>query len=189
MQMMSGLHRLVEKIGATRDFAVEKQAMRDEWTVETEGAALPALDALTGSLATLSGELDATDEIAGALKRLSAAVEALGDATERGSYIGPYNEAFRSLEGRLADDGPLFAAVNAVNARVEPARTEAEAEIDRRYFQAAQEEAARREAEERRRAEERKAGALAEADAALAVLTQALPEVGAAPATATGLAA
>ena len=40
----------------------------------------------------------------------------------------------------MADDGPLFAAVNAVNARVKPARTKAEAEIDRRYFQAAQEE-------------------------------------------------
>ena len=97
MQMISGLHRLVEKIGATRDFAAEKQAMRDEWTAETEGAALPALDALTGSLATLSRELDAVAAIAGALEHLAAAIEELGDAAEREGYVG----ALQQGDGRL----------------------------------------------------------------------------------------
>ena len=55
-------------------------------------------------------------------------------------------------------------------------------EIARRHYEAAEKEAARREAEERRKAEERRTNALAEADAALAVLTQTLPEVEAAPA-------
>ena len=182
MQMISGLHRLVEKVGATRDFAAEKQAMRDEWTAETEGAALPALDALTGSLATLSRELDAVVAIAGALQRLSTAIEELGDAAEREGYVGLYNKAMDALGRRLDDAGPLFVAVNTTLGRVEPAEAEVRVEIARRHYEAAETEAARREAEERRKAEERRTNALAEADAALAVLTQTLPEVEAAPA-------
>ena len=176
MQMISGLHRLVEKIGATRGFADEKQALRDELAAETEGTALPALDALTGSLATLWRELDAVAAIAGALEHLAAAIEELGDAAEREGYVGPYNKAMGALGRRLDDDGPLFAAVNATLGRVEPAEAEVKVETARRYYEAAEKEAARQEAEERR------SNALAEADAALAVLTQTLPEVEAAPA-------
>ena len=73
--------------------------------------------------------------------------------------------------------------------RVEPAGAEAEAEIERRYREAAEQEAARKEAEERREAEERKRNALADADAALAVLAGSIPEVEAALAAADGLAA
>ncbi len=180
MQMNVGLHRLAERLESTRGFSDEKQALRDEWAAETEGAVLPALDALTGSLATLARELDAAEAAAGALERLAAAVDALGDAPESAGYVAPYNAALQALERRLADDGPVVDAVNAVIGRVEPAGAEAEAEIERRYREAAEQAAARKEAEERREAEERKRNALAEADAALAVLAGSIPEVEAA---------
>ena len=115
-------------------------------------------------------------------------MDTLGDTPERAGYIAPHNAALSALERRLADDGPLFAAVDAVNVRLKPARDEAEAEISRRYHAAAEREAARQEAAERRKAAERRTGAIAEADAALAVLAKAMPEVGVAPAAA-GLAA
>ena len=44
MQMRWGLHRFVEEIGSMRNFAAERQAMRDEWAEDTEGAVLPALE-------------------------------------------------------------------------------------------------------------------------------------------------
>lgn len=143
MQMNVGLHRLAERLESTRGFANEKQALRDEWAAETEGAVLPALDALTGSLATLARELDAAEEATGALERLAAAVDALGDAPESAGYVAPYNAAFEALERRLADDGPLVDAVNVVIGRVEPAGAEAEAEIARREREAAEQEVAR----------------------------------------------
>ena len=38
MQMNWELHRLAEGLESTRGFADEKQALRDEWAAETEGA-------------------------------------------------------------------------------------------------------------------------------------------------------
>ena len=150
MQMLPVNRALEERLDNSRSWTAEHEAFRDEWTAETEGAALPALVGFADSLATLRRELDAAAGSVEALERLSAAIEALGDAPERKRYIGPYNAALGALERRLGDDGPVIAATNETLSRVEPARAETEAEIDRRYREAAQKEAARKEAEERR---------------------------------------
>ena len=189
MQMQTGIRALNEKLDNSRLWTAEQEALRDEWTAETEGAVLPALVGFTDSLATVRRKLDAAAGSVEALECWSAAIEALGDAPERERYIGPYNAALGALERRLSYDGPVVAAVNATLRRVEPARAEAEAEIARRYYEAARQEAARREAEERRKAEERKRNALAEAEAAQAVLAGAIPEVEAALAAETAQAA
>ena len=189
MQIRPGLRALTEKFASQRDWQAEHEAQRAAWAEGTEGAMRPALVALTDSLGNFKRELDAAAASAEALERLGAAIEGLGDAPERERYIGPYNAALRALERRLADDGPVIAAVNATLGRVEPARVEAEAEIARRRYEAAEKADREREAEERRKAEERKRNALASAEAARAALVKALPEADEALAAANELAA
>lgn len=186
MQMNVGLHRLAEKIDNVRSWRTEREDERAAWAAETKGATLPALAALTGSLATVRRELEAAAEGTDALERLGRAVDGLGDAPERAGYVRRYETARAALEERLDDDGPVYAAVGAALKLVEPARAEAEAEIARRDLEAAETEAREREDAARREAEERRASAIAEAEAALAVLAGAIPEAGPAPAAADG---
>ena len=172
MQMQTGIRALNERLDNSRSWMTEQEALRDEWSAETAGVTLPALVGFTDSLATVRRELDAAVEDVEALKRWSAAIGALGDAPERERYMRPYNAALGALERRLSCDGPVIAATNETLRRVEAAKAEAEAEIERHYHEAARKEAARQEAEERRKAEERKRNALAEAEAALAAKTE-----------------
>ena len=175
MQMQTGIRALNERLDDSRSWMAEQEALRDEWSAETAGVTLPALVGFTDSLATVRRELDAAVEDVEALERWSAAIEALGDAPERERYMRPYNAALGALERHLSCDGPVIAATNETLRRVEAAKAEAEAEIERRYHEAARKEAARQEAEERRKAEERKRNALAEAEAAQAALAGAIP--------------
>ena len=177
MQMQTGIRALNETLDNARAWLAEHEARRDAWSAGTEGAALPALVGFRDSLATVRRELDAAAGSVEALERLRHAIGALGDEPERARYIGPHNAALGALERRLGPDGPVLAAINETLRRVEPAGAEAEAEIDRRLREAAQQEAARREAEECRKAGERKrtalaaaarAGAISEVEAALA---------------------
>ena len=186
MQMQWGFHRLAERLDTTRDFAAERQAIRDECVELTRGASLPALKALSKALAALHRELALADEIAGALKRLAAAIETLGDAPERAGYIKLYNKAMGDLERRLDDDGPVMTAANVIIAGQEAAEAEADAEITHRRHEAARKEAERQEAAARREAEERRRNAIAEADAARAALARTVPELDAAPAGTPG---
>ena len=191
MQIDPGLRQLMAKVANHRDWLAEKEALRDELTAETKGATLPALVAFTESLATARRELDATAGAEGveALDRLAVAIEDLGDAPERESYVRPYNAALRALEHRVRDDGPVLGAINATLPLIEPAEREADAEIARRRRAAAEKEAREREAKERREAEERKRKARAQADAARTALAEAFPEVEAALAPETAQAA
>ena len=199
MHMPSQLNALNEKLDNSREWLAENEAHRDEWTAETEGATLPALVAFTDSLATVRRELDAAaasvvalERLAAAiqtLERLSATIETLRNAPERTRHIRLYAAARTALEWRLSYDGPVIAATNETLAVVELAKTEVEAEIGRRHFEAAEKEAARQRAEDRRKAEEQKRNALAEAEAAQAALTEAIPEIEAALAAETAQAA
>ena len=189
MQIQPGLRALTEKIAGLRDWQAEHEARRDEWAEGTEGALRPALVALTDSLGTVRRELDAAVASVEALDRLAVAIEGLGDAPERERYIGPYNAALRALKRRLGEGGPVWMATSSVHERVEPAEREAEAEIARRRYEAAKNEAREREAQERREAEQRKRNALAAAEAASAALAKTLPEADEALAAVNELAA
>ena len=139
-------------------------------------------------------ELEAAAEAVEALERLATAIEALDDAPERKRYIGAYDAALSALEQRLFCDnygdrhGPVTAAQTTADELIKPAREAVREEIARRRPEAAEREAARQAAAARREAEERKRKAIAEADAARAVLAASMPELDAATAPPTAVA-
>ena len=184
------VHILEEQVAISREWEAQSRREFDEWTEDTEGATLPAVEAFSEAFGTYRRELQGAAEGVEALECLATAIEALDDAPENKSYIEAFNAAVSALEQRLFHDkygdrhGPVIAAEHAAHELIEPAREAATAAISRRQYEAAEKEAARLAAAERREAEERKA--IADADAARAVLAKSIPELDAAMAAAPG---
>ena len=186
------VHTLKEKIASFRAWEAQSQRELGEWTEDTKGATLPAVEAFSEAFGAHRRELEAAAEAVEALERLATAIETLGDAPECKRHIEAFDAAVSALEQRLFCDnrgdahGPVTASQTAAAELIKPAREAVKVEIRRRHHEAAKKEARELEEAERREAEERKRNALAEADAARAVLARSIPEVGAAPTPATG---
>ena len=177
------VHILKEQVANIREWEAQSRRELGEWTEDTEGATLPAVEAFSEAFGTFRRELKVAAEGVGALERLATATEALDDASEYKGYIEAYDAAASALEQRLFLDnygdrhGPVFAAQTVAYKLIEPAREAVKEEIRRRQYEAAEKEAERQAAAERREAEEHKRKTLAEADAARAVLAKSIPEL------------
>ena len=188
------VHTLKEEVASLSAWEAQSQRELDEWTEDTEGTTLPAVDAFSEAFGTYRRDLEAAAEAVEALERLATAIEALDDAPERKRYIGAYDAALSALEQRLFCDnygdrhGPVTAAQTTADELIKPAREAVREEIARRRREAAEREAARQAAAARREAEECKRKAIAEADAARAVLAASMPELDAATAPPTAVA-
>ena len=186
------VHTLKDQIAEQRNWEAQSQREFDEWVEDTEGATLPAVEAFSEAFGTYRRELKVAAEGVGALERLATAIDALDDAPENKSYIEAFNAAVSALEQRLFCDnrgdahGPVIVAQTDAYELIKPAREAVKAEISRRQYEAAEKEAARLAAAERREAEERKRKAIADADAARAVLAKSIPELDAATPPAAG---
>ena len=186
------VHTLKDQIAEQRNWEAQSQREFDEWVEDTEGATLPAVEAFSEAFGTYRRELKVAAEGVGALERLATAIEALDDAPENKSYIEAFNAAVDGLEQRLFCDnrgdahGPVTIAQTDAYELIKPAREAVKEEISRRQYEAAEKEAARLAAAERREAEERKRKAIADADAARAVLAKSIPELDAATPPAPG---
>ena len=186
------VHTLKDQITDHREWEAQSQREFDEWVEDTEGAALPEVDAFSEAFGTYRRELQGAAESVEALECLATAIDALDDAPENKGYIEAFNAAVSALEQRLFCDnrgdahGPVIVAQTDAYELIKPAREAVKAEISRRQYEAAEKEAARLAAAERREAEERKRKAIADADAARAVLAKSIPELDAATPPAAG---
>ena len=186
------VHILKEQVADIREWEAQSRRELGEWTEDTHGATLPAVEAFSEAFGTFRRELKVAAEGVAALERLGTAIEALDDAPGNKSYIEAYDAAVSALEQRLFHDkygdrhGPVTVAQHAAHELIEPAREAVKEEIKRRQFEAARREAERQAAAERREAEEHKRKTLAEADAARAVLAKSIPELDAATPPAPG---
>ena len=122
------IHTLKDQIAQQRKWEAQSQREFDEWVEDTEGAALPEVDAFSEAFGTYRRELQGAAEGVEALERLATSIDALDDAPENKSYIEAYNTAASALEQRLFCDnrgdahGPVTVAQTDAYELIEPAR-------------------------------------------------------------------
>ena len=186
MQMQRRVRTLKDEDASLRAWEAHREAEFDEWTEDTKGVMLLAVDAFLEAFDTYQREPEAAAEAVEALERLGTAIKVLGDASESERNIGAYDAALSALERRLACNncGDHYASIVAAHTKasklVKLAGNAVKEEIRRRRHEAAEREAARQAAEERRKTAERRCNAIAEADVARAVLAKLIPDVAAA---------